>query len=69
MSDQTWYAVLQIERDRKHLPRERLGVFDPVNCDGLYREKEDAIGVARFFAEQRPDLRTMIVAVVMDNVC
>lgn len=42
----------------------RFGVLTPVNMDGFYSSEGAAAEVAAFMAEQRPDLETVVLAVV-----
>jgi len=42
----------------------RYGVLVPVNMDGFYSDREVADDVARFMADQRPDLETLVVEVL-----
>lgn len=43
------------------------GVLVPVACDGFYRAKEDAYGVAQFMSESYPNLQTIVAEVVVSD--
>jgi len=58
---QTAYLVLQLDMNAR--PARGDGVLKPVNCDGHYFKKDDAIYVARALAVKNPRLRTYVVSV------
>lgn len=59
------HFVIQVDpNERPTLSDGRLGVLHPVNMDGFYLEIADAEDVARYMAEERPDLKTYLATAV-----
>lgn len=67
MSGPFVFAVVQVDDDEPVLDAGRLGTYEPVNFDGFYRDQQEAREVARYFADERPDLRTYLI-MVLDEV-
>lgn len=62
------YAIIQHDMSGEApLTEGRYGTLAPVNFDGFYADRGEAHEVARFMAEQRPDLQTLVVE-VLDEV-
>ena len=63
----TKMSFVIVQHDRRAQPSRvsgRYGTLSPVNMDGFYASQADAEGVARFMAEERPDLDTLVLRVV-----
>lgn len=59
------HFIVQVDpSERPTLADDRLGVLHPVNMDGFYRDLADAEGVAKYMAEERPDLETYLATAV-----
>jgi hypothetical protein len=58
------YLVLQV--DMRVRTQSGQGVIKPVHCDGFYREREDAEGVAAIMRERFPALDTYVVKIVAE---
>lgn len=59
------YMAVALDR-KARLRDESIGVLTPVLADGMYRDRQDAWGVAEYMKWTHPEYRCLVVEVLED---